>query len=241
MPTPAAHRADLIEIAAVGVRAIRRRLGLTQPDLARSLNVGVRTISAWEAGKSRAMRRETYEAFRAISAHPGYDFDREINPGAAAEWDNNVDLSTLRPIVEIPTFDRDLACGTWTEAIPVDDLLTPEQIAQGRFRVRLGGDSMERAWPDGSIVEFVAVRFGSSPSIDTCDGELRPGRDYYVQRSDGMATFKRLHACEDEGLVLRAINRRKYRKDLRVPWEEVARLSVAAGTFTPAPQPGPTP
>ncbi len=137
----------------------------------------------------------------------------------------NIQVGSLRRFYPIPTFDRDLAAGHWTEAIGVgpDEMsLSPEQVEQGLFRVRLSGDSMRPAYKDGEVVEFHLLRLDCGGIVD--------GADYYIQRGDHLATFKRAW-CDDDGLRLRAINRRKYKDEWRVAWTDVARVARAVGKF----------
>jgi SOS-response transcriptional repressor LexA len=60
---------------------------------------------------------------------------------------------------------------------------------------------------------------------------LEPGRDYYVQRKDGMATFKRLDRDGEKELVFRAINRAQFPSPLGAQRGRIARIALAVGTF----------
>lgn len=138
--------------------------------------------------------------------------------------DANVEPYSEEKVPSIPQFEADLAAGAWTD-VPQMAVCDPRQIDHGIFRVRLRGDSMTPDYKDGQIAEFQCLRCSR-------DGIVK-GEDYYVQRSDGTATFKRVDGFSDEELVLRAINRKKFPKPMRVPWDEVVRLAVYTGEFKP--------
>jgi len=131
---------------------------------------------------------------------------------------------------QIPIWDMDIAAGAWV-AVPVggeldcDDPVQRAVIEQGLFRVRINGDSMERVWHDDEIVEFQIVRADRD--------DLRAGDDYMIIRSDSTGTFKRLETWDDGHLVLRAVNRKKYREPIRIALQEVVRIARANGVFIP--------
>lgn len=121
-------------------------------------------------------------------------------------------------------FDLPLAAGQWQEipqACHIDD---PTVLASGRFCVRLTGESMEPSYHSGQIVEFQFVQHHDSPRI---------GLNYYVQRSDGCATFKKLLKIDGDVMTLRALNREKYPKDLTVSSSDVIHMAVAVGKMGP--------
>jgi transcriptional regulator with XRE-family HTH domain len=150
----------------------------------------------------------------------------ESAPREETQPDQNVVRGSMVKLVEIPIFDRDLAAGNWTEAIAVEEWAAyPEQIKQGLFRVRLGGKSMEKRYPDRSLVEFRLV-----PSRG--DG-LIAGRDFYIQRDDDMATFKRVEKIEDEVVTLRALNVKKFPDPMRVERSRIVRSAEAVNIVVP--------
>jgi hypothetical protein len=141
---------------------------------------------------------------------------------------NNVDHHAGPGEPPIPTWDLPLAANRWAEPESIGELdprANARAIDRGVFRVRIHGPCMEPAWPDGSFVEFRIIRMDGRDRI-------APTMDVYVQRSDGAATFKRIHAVHEDHLVLRAINT-EFPALMRVPWQEVARLAEATGTFIP--------
>lgn len=134
-------------------------------------------------------------------------------------WDSNVEAYSEQPVTAVPVFDLSVAAGPWTEISEVAELRDAKQIDSGYFRIRIRGDSMAPGYADGSMVEFRCLR----PGRDT----LGNGKDYYVQRSDGVGTFKRLVAISDDMLTFRAINRRKYPDDIPVDRADIVRMAVA--------------
>jgi SOS-response transcriptional repressor LexA len=148
---------------------------------------------------------------------------------AAPDDAAGVDPLSERPADEVPLFDLAVAAGRWVEIDGVAELTAPNQIETGRFRIRVRGDSMLPRWRDGDVVEFACVRFDAD--------ELLPGEDYYVQRSDETATFKRLERVEDESLVLLALNDLRYPEPIVVPTGLVVRMARAVLRIE-APPPG---
>ena len=141
------------------------------------------------------------------------------------QWDHNVSMGTMQPVAPIPTFDLAVAAGQWVEV--GGEGVAPDMAAfdRGVFRVRIAGDSMEKKYPNGCIVEFALVQ----PDRES----VLPGKNYYWHRSDGFATFKMLEKIEDETLVLRAINRKRYPKPLTIAKQELVRVAKARGMFVP--------
>jgi hypothetical protein len=120
----------------------------------------------------------------------------------------------------IPTFDRNLAAGAWTEAVMVDESdVSPEQFELGLFRVKISGDSMLPKYKDGCTVEFRVLRIA--------DDGLEVGGDFYIQRDDGMATLKRVSAIGEELVVLHALNRKKYAEPFPVARGRIVRAARA--------------
>ncbi len=142
-------------------------------------------------------------------------------------WDASKPGRILPPI---PTYDLYLTASDWVElrGVELNTETHDDRVKEaGRFRVRIHGACMEPAWCDGEIVEFEVWNRDSDVSL--------MGKDCYIQRSDGRATFKTFvyvdHAADDEW-VLKAINP-DFPNEIRVPDQEVSRVAIAVGTFVP--------
>jgi hypothetical protein len=134
--------------------------------------------------------------------------------------DRNVDPYSEQKIpTEIPLFDLSVACGSWADVGESMEVCDPRAIEQGLFRVRLSGDSMSPKWKNGDIAEFKCLRWA--------EDVLEVGKDYYVQRDDGTATFKTLVAADENGITLQAINKRKYPDRMAVPMIGIVRMANA--------------
>ena len=132
-------------------------------------------------------------------------------------------------LARIPEYDLSLSASGWSELIGVEDHTMERDanvIDQGRFRVRISGNCMSPAFPDGSLVECLIVRLGRD--------SMPVGDPVVLTNSDGQSTFKRLVSFDADAqqLVLRADNK-KHKGELRVPLDMVARIAVAVGHFTP--------
>lgn len=133
--------------------------------------------------------------------------------------DPNVD-PILVETIRVPEFDLRIAAGPWIDV--GDEAASPDNsyaVVQGRFRVRVRGDSMEPRWPDGSMIEFRRIVLGRE--------HLPFGEDCYVQTADGRATFKRLESGDEDHIVLRAVNAAKYPKKMTVAVQEIVNVAVA--------------
>lgn len=126
---------------------------------------------------------------------------------------------------EIPFFDLSLAAGQWSDVQDIPEICGPGSISQGLFRVRLSGDSMNPRYKSGMIVEFECLRYG----VD----DMAIGRDYYIQKDDGSATFKRLEKATEHELTLRALNKKKYPNAMIVERQMIVRMAVARGEYKP--------
>lgn len=136
-----------------------------------------------------------------------------------------IDPADVQQLDEIPTFDLSVAAGEWADVLDVPEVCGHDQIAQGLFRVRISGDSMLPTYKTGMVIEFECLRDGGNI--------LQAGRDYYVQRNDGAATFKRLQKIAEEELILRAINAKKYPKPMPVARTSITRMALARGQYIP--------
>lgn len=168
-----------------GLAALRKRLNLTQTDLAERLGVGQPTVQRWETGK-----REP-------------DLDQLINLALALEVDPSalIDKNIAAPLGPRLFVKGEVAAGLWRPAYewPEEDWLSFTGRAdvsaerQHRFGLRVVGDSMDRIYPAGTIVECVSL-FGHA--------EATPGKRVVVVRTnyhgEVEATVKELLEREGE-------------------------------------------
>jgi len=130
--------------------------------------------------------------------------------------DGEQSLSNPVETPQIPEFNLAVAAGPWTDVVEVGEL--HNRMNFGVFRIKIGGDSMEPMWPNGSRVEFKNVQYTTEPLVE--------GEDYYVQ-VDSLATFKRLEKLTPEEMVFRALNKKKYPKPFVVRTEAVIQMARA--------------
>lgn len=135
------------------------------------------------------------------------------------QLDRNVDEYSERSVITaVPTFDLAVAAGHWVSVDETGEVSDAHQIDHGVFRIRIRGDSMTPRFKDGALVEFRCLRDGKHI--------LEVGRFYYVQR-EGEATFKQLAEIDDEQLVFRALNKRKYPEKMPVERRSIVRMALA--------------
>lgn len=140
--------------------------------------------------------------------------------------DRSIEPYSEQPMMaEVPMFDLSVAAGTWTDVSDVEGvMLTEDQIRQGLFRVRIAGDSMKPDYQSGEVIEFKCLRVAHEGPIE--------GADYYVQKNDGTATFKRMADIDEDSYTLVAVNTKKYNKPLIVSKQEVVRMARAVAKVT---------
>lgn len=168
-----------------GLAALRKRLKLTQADLAEMLGVGQPTVQRWESGKREPDLDQLVHLALTLGVEPSALIDRNI-------------AAPLGPRLYVK---GEVAAGQWRPAFewPEEDWLSFSGRAdvtanrQHRFGLRVVGDSMDRAYPEGTIVECVSL-FGQA--------EAMPGKRVVVVRTNNHgeveATVKELVESEGE-------------------------------------------
>jgi phage repressor protein C with HTH and peptisase S24 domain len=134
--------------------------------------------------------------------------------------DGNVEpYSETKIPFEIPLFELSVAAGDWSDVVQVGEITDPAQIDIGVFRIRLSGDSMKPKYKSGDVVEFRTLREGRD--------RMRLGRDYYVQKGDGTATFKQLWKVAEGKLGFCARNKKRCPKPFYVERADIVRMAEA--------------
>jgi SOS-response transcriptional repressor LexA len=226
------------------------RSGRSQRAVARAMGLPVQTMTRWFRQRRVRIRPHNLITFIRTVGLSEAEFDRQLFAAAGRrlprsgsisemlapevpvgengatvadfilDFDRNVEPYSEVQLVEIPLFDLAVAAGGWADVSDVEGAVcNPDQISQSLFRVRISGDSMQPAYKSGDVVEFRCVR------VDV-DG-FEAGADFYVQQSDGTATFKRCEKAGEEIIVLRALNRKKYPRPMEVPRGLIVRAARA--------------
>lgn len=192
--------------------------GLMVTSFARSSGIPRSTLNGWFSQSRPDIRGDNFKKlYSALQIDPDVIRDK-LAVSKPDPIDLNVDPYSEVKVYAVPVFDLAVAAGTWTEITDVIELFRPGQVDNGLFRIYIRGDSMHPRWPNGALVEFRCLRDGRD--------ELEIGEDYYVQ-VDGQGTFKRLEKFDEETLVFRAINRRKYPSPMPARRAEVVRMAKA--------------
>lgn len=89
-------------------------------------------------------------------------------------------------------------------------------------RFRLTNGSMGKRYPCG---DFIDVRM-----LDPGE-KIRRGKNYFVQRTDGKATFQRVAAVTDAHVLLRPLD--ESRAPVRIPRRQIARIGICVGVLRP--------
>jgi transcriptional regulator with XRE-family HTH domain len=236
MPQPSgtSRRGKYVRVHGQSVREVREQLFLTQDAFGKAIGMTVGGVARIERAFQTGITNDTLLAMSTlVGSTPAGLLARigvtdEAGPQPSASDANVEPLSEQPLLAEIPFFDLPIAAGQWESVTDNEDggyRLTLPQMAQGLFRVRVRGDSMRPRYPDGCVVEFKLMR--TAEGVADCD-RVTVGKRYYVQLDDGTGTFKELAGCDENGLSLRATNR-KYKRELLAPFERIVRLAVAVG------------
>jgi transcriptional regulator with XRE-family HTH domain len=161
------------------IAALRKKLGLTQAQLAESVGVEQPTVQRWESGK----REPDFDTLTTLAQALGVDPADFFDP------------SIIVPIGPKLFVKGNVQAGQWNEAfeLPEEEWREfygrPDVTAnmEHRFGLRVIGDSMNMKYPHGSIVECVSL-FGRAEAV--------PGKRVVVlrEREDHKfeATIKKL-------------------------------------------------
>jgi phage repressor protein C with HTH and peptisase S24 domain len=196
---------------------LRSRLIMTQRELGSAIGISEARVRQAESKAATGLYPKTFRELARVAGVTADQLREQI--GAVGQWDQNVEPYSESEVPTIPTFDLEVAAGGWVDVSGIGEVCDPRQIDDGRFRVRVRGDSMTPKYGNGKTVEFKCLR---------ADRDIiEIGRDYYVQRSDGMATFKRILSMDEDQIVLVALNRKKYPEPMPVPRGLVVRMAKA--------------
>jgi transcriptional regulator with XRE-family HTH domain len=214
------------------------RTKLSQVEFARRSGITHKTLQNWFKQPKIKIRMDMLfrlaEALRTLGRDANYALN--LPPGGRSVADM---VLAGEPIGEpppsesrrvqwldgIPIVELSLAAGPWSDVEDVPEAMTMAQIEKGLFGVRLSGDSMQPVYPSGRIVIFQVLREG----LD----EAEIGKDYYIQREDGSATFKRIVGIGETQVRLAALNVKKYPSEWHVNRVQITRVARAMGKFEP--------
>jgi len=153
------------------LRALRKRAGLKQPEIADAMDVSIPQVSRWETGTDDIPGRRLSAMADAYHASVGEIY----GPSELFE-----------PVGPTLFVKGEVAAGVWHEAYewPQDDWQTFTGRADvtvdvdSRFGLRVVGESMNQLYPHGSLVECVKLLAGA---------ELVSGKRVVVirEREDG--------------------------------------------------------
>lgn len=148
------------------IAQLRKRLGLTQGQLAERLNVEQPTVQRWERGLREPNMSKLADIAAALGVEPGELFGAGFVP--------------LGPRLFVK---GEVAAGIWKEAYewPEDDWQSftgrPDVRAEitHRFGLKVVGASMNEVYPEGTIVECISV-FGHT--------EIESGKRVVILRTN---------------------------------------------------------
>lgn len=192
---------------------LAKALGVTRDEIEQRLLAAMRSdpeiLARWASDAITARRAGPLVSDQLAEGLPigeGDDDEEDAEEEQEQEPEPNIQILPGR-IVEIPLFDLSIAAGPWADVSDMPEIADPRVLDQGLFRVRLSGDSMRQRYKSGEIIEFRSIR--AERGIQSGHG-FQVGHDYYIQKHDGTATFKRCEKIEGRKLHLRAVNRKKY-------------------------------
>jgi transcriptional regulator with XRE-family HTH domain len=212
----------------IRLREFRKRLGLTLDEMAERAGFSTSQLSRWEAGSSNIPSERLPDLAKAYECRVGDIFTDDDSP-----------FVPLGPTLYVR---GPVAAGQWYEVWeePEDewksftgraDVTAP---LRDRFGVRVEGESMNEAYPHGTILECVSFLGGA---------EIASGKRVIVERTrvDGEreVTVKELHRDENgiEWLVPRSSNP-AFQSPIRADEQEdgivqVRVIGVVVGSYRP--------
>lgn len=157
---------------------LRRRLRLTQEELAERLGVSRVTVARWETGKLVPGTESILKLSEVLGVSPSYFFE-ERQP----EWDKNASFVKGK-VIPIPIYGEAQAgsFGGYASPTPEQYFPTPDVMLKGLppervFWIRVEGDSMRPMFQPGDLVlvadpSWYEVKEGAPVVAVNGDGEL---------------------------------------------------------------------
>lgn len=210
------------------VAEARAKRMMGQDEFGALLEVSGQTIGNLENGKTKTLKQpaKLRKLMELIGATPE-EFWEHVNQEPPSGLPPSVDPGAKT--YNLPVWDLQASAAHWSPAkiceLNQNDPDHAACIATGLFRLRIVGDCMAPKYPNGMICEFQVQR--GNPA------ELKPNDDYVLCRSDNTCTFKRVVSADEETVVLKALNQKKYHGTFTVPTQEIVRVARYVGEFTP--------
>tara|TARA_R110002124_G_scaffold163667_7_gene331055 strand:+ start:1897 stop:2586 length:690 start_codon:yes stop_codon:yes gene_type:complete len=218
------------------IKARRKLLKLTQPELAKLIGVTKATISQWESAATSPKGENLYNLAKHLMCTTDWLlFSKEAKPTSNAEWagpmetwDSNTPLSNDE--VEIPFYmEVELAAGHGIAEVTAHYHGPKLRFAKSTLRkshvdpenaacVRVNGNSMEPVLPHGSTV-----------GVDTSQTNVIDGKMYAINH-DGMLRIKTLYKLPGGGLRLRSFNTAEW-PDERYEGDDLKQIKVIGKVF----------
>ena len=217
---------------AMKIRRIRKTLGKNQAEFAEMFGVTQGSVSRWENGSA-----PEGPIIARLAELAGVDVSTLLSDGAVG----NVIPISLGPQLYVK---GSVAAGVFVEATEAPreeweaftgraDLQVPASL---RYGLRVVGDSMNLAYPPGTIIECQSIIF------DELVEPIPNGKRVVVERKrfgDGVETTVKEYLCDDDGvewLVPRSTNpaHQAFRCDQPGPDIEAIRIiAVVVGSYQP--------
>jgi transcriptional regulator with XRE-family HTH domain len=155
------------------IKVLRKKMKLSQADLAEIVGVEQPTIQRWESGTRMPDLDNLNALARALGTTPGslLDGDSVVSIGPTLFIKGEVAAGVWQAAAEWPDTDWQ----TFTGRSDVDAKL------EHRFGLRVSGDSMDLLYPHGSIIECVST-FGRAEAL--------PGRRVVIVRKNDRQEYE---------------------------------------------------
>jgi transcriptional regulator with XRE-family HTH domain len=155
------------------LKALRKKRGLSQADLAELIGVEQPTIQRWESGKRMPDLESLQSLARTLGVTAGtlLDGDALMSVGPTLFIKGEVAAGVWRVAAEWPESD-------WQTFTGRNDVRAK---AEHRFGLRVLGDSMDLLYPPGTIVECISV-FGHAEAV--------PGRRVVILRKNDRQEYE---------------------------------------------------
>lgn len=215
-------------MAFVGTRISSKKLKLLIDErfgsvalFARKLEVASGTVFNWLKSETPGVDPETFlRMVKMLNLNASYLRPAEPPPGIS---------QTPAPVPDMPSWTIDLTASAWAYApvgeLDYDDEEQRKTVNAGRFMLTIIGNCMDTDYPDGTAIVFEVIRVaGDGPEVNN---------DYCFCRIDGMATFKKLVAIDEDWYTLAATNQKNYPGTFKVGRQEIGRMARVVNRILP--------
>lgn len=193
------------------IKEIRKKLGLTQVQLAKRLGVDTKTIQNWEYGKR--IPESKHGIIRSI-----FGVDANHSGGNVSESAETLPLIPYDVFAGNPTFDN--------AGITLNDCeqyAVPDFSCRGaNYLIRVSGDSMSPKYNNGDII---AIKRLDNVTF------IQWGKVYVIDTTQGILVKHLFPSADDSKITCHSVNTSNY-PDFEIPKADIRSFSLVLGMIS---------